>query len=612
MAVVVSPHPPPRHPLHVPGKSDVAAADSHSHLAHLLTGCTDMSQLKQLHAHTLRTVPHGSPGSLFLQSRILHFSAGADLNYALRFFDQIKTPNSFMWNTLIRAFAVSKDRKEEAISLFDTMVKDGYVLPDKHTFPFVLKACAYLFAMAEGQQIHAQLLKHGFESDVYVNNSLIHFYGSCGDLGFAQKIFDKMPLRTVVSWNAMIDALVLSGEFSASLELFREMQGFFRPNAYTIQSVLGACAGLGSLSSGMWAHAYALRNSDIIEIDDPLFKASLVEMYCKCGSLELAVQIFDGMLERNINSWNSMILGFAMHGQAHMALRYFSDMVTEHKLIPNSVTFVGVLSACNHRGMVDEGQKYFDVMLNEYHIEPQLEHYGCLVDLLARAGLINEALDVISGMPLKPDAVIWRSLLDACCKKNMGVELSETLAVKVIELGGGDSCGGVYVLLSKVYAAARKWDDVGMIRKLMTDRGVSKEPGCSLIEIGGVAHEFFSGDTTHPQTKEVYEFLGKIEDKLASMGYVPDVSQAPMVDGEAGDEKEQSLRLHSERLAIAFGLLNRKKGDPIRVFKNLRVCNDCHRVTKLVSRMFDVEIIVRDRARFHHFKNGFCSCKDYW
>ncbi|PKI55998.1 hypothetical protein CRG98_023626 [Punica granatum] len=611
MALVVSTRPPPPHTLPGPGKPDGAAWDSHGHLLRLLTECSDMSQLKQIHAHALRTAPLDCPRGLFLQSRILHFSA-ADLEYALRVFGQIENPNTFMWNTLIRAFAVSNDRKEEAISIFETMLSDGSVSPDKHTFPFVLKACAYLFAIAEGQQIHAQLLKRGLGSDVYANNSLIHFYSSCGDLDVAWKMFDKMRHRTVVSWNVMIDALVRSAEFYASLELFREMQRFFRPDGYTIQSVLGACAGLGSLSLGLWAHAYVLRNSDVIEINDPLVNASLVDMYCKCGSLELAVQVFRGMLKRDVNSWNSMILGFAMHGQAYMALRYFSDMITEHNLIPNSVTFVGVLGACNHRGMVDEGRKFFDMMVHEYRVDPQLEHYGCLVDLLARAGLINEALDLVSSMPLKPDAVIWRSLLDACCKKNVGVELSEVLAMKILESGGGDSCSGVYVLLSRVYASARKWDDVGMVRKLMADRGVSKNPGCSLIEIDGVLHKFFAGDTTHPFTKEIYDFLSVIEEKLGSMGYIPDVSQAPMVVDDARREKEQSLMLHSERLAIAFGLLNRKNGTPIRVFKNLRVCNDCHSITKLVSRIFDVEIVVRDRARFHHFKDGFCSCGDYW
>ncbi|KAJ6957994.1 pentatricopeptide repeat-containing protein [Populus alba x Populus x berolinensis] len=387
------------------------------------------------------------------------------------------------------------------------MLQRSSPFPDNHTFPFVLKACAYLFALFEGKQAHAHLLKLGFQSDVYINNSLIHFYASCGSLESAKNVFDKMPQRSLVSWN-------------------------------------------------------------------------------------------------------SMILGFAMHGKGELALECFERMIRISRFVPNSITFVGVLSACNHRYMVNEGRKYFDMMVNEYKIEPQLEHYGCLVDILARAGLIDEALELVSSMPMKPDVVIWRSLLDSCCKRNASVELSENIARQILESEQGDS-SGVYVLLSRVYASASRWNDVGLVRKLMTNNGILKEPGCSLIEVDGVTHEFFAGDTSHPQTKEIYQVLNVVEERLDSTGYKPDYSQAPMVD-ELNTSKRDSLRLHSERLAIAFGLLNLKPGMPIRIFKNLRVCDDCHKVTGLISEIFNVEIIVRDRVRFHHFKDGSCSCMDYW
>ncbi|KAI6686480.1 hypothetical protein NL676_032393 [Syzygium grande] len=584
MALTTSPQPPPRS-LSVPTKPNLADPyHHHGRLLQLVNDCSDIAHLKQIHAQALRTAATTHDlRAHFLHSRILHVSSSLSIDYARRVFRHVESPNAFMWNALIRACAQSGDRKEEAISLLRGMLEDGSVSPDQYTFPFALKACAYLFALSEGKQVHAQAWKHGLGPDVYVNNSLVHFYASCGVLEDAKKVFGKMPERSAVSWNAVIDALVRFGEFNAAMESFHEMQMLFEPDGYTMQSVLSACAGLGSLSLGMWAHAYSLRKCDEHVVDDVLVQSSLVDMYCR--------------------------ICYAWTGQK--ALDYFVLMVMEERLMPNSVTFVGVLSACNHKGMVDEGRSYFDKMINEYSIEPQLEHYGCLVDLLARAGLIDEALDLISGMPFKPDAVIWRSILDACWKKNAGIELSEEVAMQILA-SGGDSCSGVYVLLSRVYASASRWDDVALIRKLMTDRGVTKEPGCSLVEIDGTFHEFFAGDTTHPQTEDIYQALKEIEEKLESAGYVPDVSQAPMVDGEHSEEKEQSLRLHSERLAIAFGLLNRKQGTPIRIIKNLRVCNDCHKVTKLISRIFNVEIIVRDRARFHHFKDGLCSCRDYW
>ncbi|GMY26094.1 pentatricopeptide repeat-containing protein At1g59720, chloroplastic/mitochondrial isoform X1 [Fagus crenata] len=583
---------------------------NHNRLLLLLNECTYMSQLKQIHAHTLRTTTSThNPHTLFLYSRILHFSSLADFDYASRVFDQVQNPNSFMWNTLMRACARSFDRKEEAIQLYYRMLEEGIVMPDKHTFPFVLKACAYLFALFEGKQVHAHVLKLGYDSDVYINNSLIHLYGTCGCLDIAQKVFDIMPERSVVSWNVMIDAYVRLGEFDTALKLFREMQNMFEPDGYTMQSVISACAGLGALSLGMWTHACALRKCGGDAFDDVLVNNCLVDMYCKCGSWEIAQQVFERMAKRDVNSWNSMILGLAMHGKAEAALEYFVRMRTE-RFVPDSITFVGVLSACNHRGMVSEGRKYFDMMITEYKIEPKLEHYGCLVDLLARAGLIDEALNLVSDMPIKPDVVIWRSILDACCKKNAGVELSEEMASQILESEGGD-CSGVYVLLSRVYASASRWDDVGLVRKLMIDKGVTKEPGCSSIEMNGTSHEFFAGDTSHPQSKEIYQVLDVIEERLKSVGHVPDFSQAPMVD-ELNNEKQHALKLHSERIAIAFGLLRLKPGMPIHIFKNLRVCDDCHKVTKLISRIYNVEIIVRDRARFHHFKDGTCSCMDYW
>ncbi|CAN0925812.1 Pentatricopeptide repeat-containing protein At1g59720, chloroplastic/mitochondrial [Linum grandiflorum] len=573
-----------------------SSLDFHDRLLRRLNQCTSMSQLKQLHAQTLRSsLGANSPKTLFLQSRILHFTSLNDLDYAHKVLHQIETPNSFMWNTLIRACAQSNDRKDHAFMVFDQMLLKGTASPDNHTFPFVLKACSYLFALSEGKQAHGQLVKRGLESDTYIANSLIHFYGSCCCLEMARKVFDKMPKRTVVSWNVMIDSFVRLGEYQTALEFFVQLQHeSFEPDGYAIQSVLNACGGLTALSLGMWVHAYVIRvGLDLAR--DVLVNNSLVDMYCKCGALELAMQVFKTMEKKDLASWNSMILGFAMHGKSELALEYFDTMVKKYRILPNSVTFVGVLSACNHRFMVNDGRKYFDLMVNEYKIEPRLEHYGCLVDILARAGLVDEALDLISTMHIKPDAVIWRSLLDACCKNAASIELSGEMASQILKLGGSDS-SGVYVLVSKVYASASRWNDVGLIRKLMADNGIAKQPGCSLIEIDGITHELFAGDTSHPRTKHIYQALKVIEERLESAGYTPD----------------SSLRLHSERLAIALGLISVKPGTPIRIFKNLRVCNDCHQVTKLISKMFDVEIIVRDRARFHQFKHGLCSCMDCW
>ncbi|CAL8093989.1 unnamed protein product [Prunus armeniaca] len=522
MVLAITPTPRPHHhlPLHSSNNGD-SRTHLHTHLLHLLNECTNMSQLKQIHAHTLRATSTTNPHTLFLHSRILHFSSLADLNYAFRVFNQIENPHSFMWNTLLRACARSSQRVEQAMLLYCRMLAEGAAMPDQYTFPFVLRACAYLFALSEGKQAHANAVKLGFDSDVYINNSLIHLYASCGRLELAKKVFEKMRERSVVSWNVMIDSFVRAGEFETALKLFGEMQKKFEPDGYTMQSIINACAGLGALYFGMWAHAYVLRKCDGGLANDILINSSLIDMYCKCGSLEIAQQVFDRMPKRDVTTWNYMILGFAMHGQAEAALKYFERLVKKETFAPNSITFVGVLSACNHRGMVNEGRKFFDMMVNKYRIEPRLEHYGCLADLLARAGFIEEALNLVTTMPMKPDIVIWRSLLDACSKQHASVELSEEVARQILESTGGQGgvSSGVYVLLSRVYASASRWNDVGSIRKLMTDDGVAKEPGCSLIEIDGVTHEFFAGDTSHPRSREIYRVLDVVKERLEVMGH---------------------------------------------------------------------------------------------
>ncbi|XP_076900532.1 pentatricopeptide repeat-containing protein At1g59720, chloroplastic/mitochondrial, partial [Bidens hawaiensis] len=415
-----------------------------------------------------------------------------DLHYALRFFHaHIHNPNSFAWNTIIRACARSTHHKQLAIQLYQNMmlVSSSTDAPDYHSFPFVLKACAYFFAFSEGKQLHVHLLKLGFASDVYINNSLIHFYASCGSLEHARQVFDEMPQRSVVSWNVMINALVHLDEFDDALMCFHEMQQrIFKAD------VLRACAGLGALSLGMWAHAYVLRNK--MADDDVLVNIYLLEMYCKCGSLDDARFVFERMVRRDVTSWNAMIHGFAMHGQAVAALKYLRRMVDEAKVTPNSITFSGVLSACRHSGMVNEGRNYFKVMTTRYGIEPVLEHYGCLVDLLARAGLIGEALDAVSSMPMKPDVVIWRSILDACSKRSISMGVEEAMAKSIMESEEGS---GAYMLFLRVYAVARKWDEVGAVRKLMVDKGVAKEPGCNTIEIDGVTHDWGCGDVSLSQ-----------------------------------------------------------------------------------------------------------------
>lgn len=521
---------------------------------------------------------------------------------------------------LLRSLARSRraDLAHRALLLFRSLQSTPSPPPPHVSLPAVLSAAAFLSALPEGRQLHALAAKLGLApSHTVVANSLLHLYSSCGLPGAALDLFRRIPDRSLVSWNTAVDALVGNGDHLAALDLFREMQRDteLAPDAYTVQSVLGACAGAGALSLGVYAHALLLRelggDGDGEAVSrDMLINNSLVDLYGKCGALELAQQVFDRMPARDLASWNVMILTLANHGRVCESVELFDRMTQVEKMAPNAITFVAVLSACNHGGLVEEGRRYFAMMVDQYRIKPRIEHYGCMVDLLARAGFIEEALDIVAGMNCRPDAIIWRSLLDACCKKNAGLELTEAMAKLALEVPD-DAVSGVYVLLSRVYASAQRWNDVGMVRRLMVEEGVKKEPGFSSIEMDGLVHQFVAGDTSHPQSEAIYEKLDEIQLKLTSAGYKPDLSEAPLV-ASIDNAKGAALRLHSERLAISFGLLNATPGAPIRILKNLRVCKDCHTISKLISKLYGVEIIVRDRIRFHHFKDGSCSCKDYW
>ncbi|KAG9134404.1 hypothetical protein Leryth_025728 [Lithospermum erythrorhizon] len=467
-------------------------------------------------------------------------------------------------------------------------------------------------------------------------NSMITCYCKLGDVDSARLVFDRSPVKDVVSWNAMIDGYCKAGrlmdaeelfmqirvgrnvitwntmiagyvhcrEFGKAINVFREMQAEgLRATEVTMVSLLSACAHLGALELGDWIHNYIRRKR--LRVDVVLGNA-LIDFYCKCGSLDAALDVFHGMGERNIYCWNSIIVGLGMHGYGKEAIEVFTTMEKE-SVKPDGVTFVGLLCACSHSGLVSVGRSYFSQMCSVYGIEPGIEHYGCMVDLLGRAGCLQEALQLVESMPMKPNAVIWGSLLRAChAHKNttVGVKVTQHL----LELDPRD--GGNYVFLSNLYASMNRWSDVDMCRKLMIDRGVHKTPGCSAIELDNIVHEFVAGDTSHPQFPQINAFLEDIAIELQKNSYEPDTTS--VLHDIEHEEKETAVRYHSERIAVAFGLMNTPPGKVIRVVKNLRTCNDCHSAIKLISLVYKREIIMRDRNRFHHFRNGLCSCNDYW
>lgn len=531
------------------------------------------------------------------------------------------------------------------------MLRLELVEPNQFTFPSVLKACARSGTIEEGIQIHGQIIKRGLQSDGFVLSNLVRMYVLCGFMEAARQLFDrrfdsddawsestdvevrqglvvlwnvmvdgylrlgavedarwmfsKMPQRSVVSWNGMIAGYAQNCFFEDALEMFHEMQmAGVSPNYVTLVSVLPAISRLGVLGLGKWVHTYAMKKD--IEMNDELVSA-LIDMYSKCGSIGPALQVFEeGLSWKNAATWSAIIGGLAMHGRAKEAIEHFLKM-EQTGVTPTDVTFIGLLSACSHAGLVDEGRSYFSKMIRVYGLSPQIEHYGCMVDLFGRAGLLEEAEEVVLNMPMKPDDVIWKALLGAC-KIHGNVEMGERVGKRLVELVPHDS--GCYVLLSNLYASLGNWNAVSKVRLMMKERDILKDPGCSWIEIDGMTHEFLVQDDSHPRTNEIHSMLEEMADRLRSIGYAPDASQVLLNIDE--EERESTLFNHSEKIAIAFGLISTSQSTTLKVVKNLRMCGDCHSSIKLISKLYARKIIVRDRNRFHHFEDGFCSCGDYW
>eukprot|EP01018_Ginkgo_biloba_P037418 Gb_09410 [translate_table: standard] len=535
-------------------------------------------------------------------SLVAMYAKCSNLEIARHLFDTMSRRDVVSWNAMIAGYA-QNGYTYEALTLFHQMQVEG-VKPNQVTLLSIIPLCADIGDLQQGKGIHDYIIRRGFESIVTVGTALIHMYAKCGCIEIARQLFDKMSERNVISWNAMIAGYAQNGHGNEALILFNQLQlADVKANSMTMVNVLQACAHLGVLKQGKWIHDYIIRNG--LESDVFLVTA-LIDMYAKCGSIETARLLFDRMSERDVVSWSAMIAGYGMHGHAKDALDLFFQM-QQAGVRPNDITFIGVLSACSHAGLVNDGWQYFECMSRDYCITPTTKHYACMVDLLGRAGHLYEAQVFIEKMPLKPDTSVWGALLGAC-RIHCNIELGKRVAECLFYLEPENA--GFYVLLSNIYAASGKWDDVAKIRTMMKDRGVKKTPGCSLIEVSNRVHAFLVGDRSHPQSEKIYAMLETLAGQMKEAGYAPNTN---FVLHDVEEEmKEHLLSCHSEKLAIAFGLINTSAGTPIQITKNLRVCDDCHSATKFISKIVRRDIIVRDANRFHHFKDGLCSCGDYW
>lgn len=557
---------------------------------------------KGVHGRVLKTCyemdPHVGVGLLQLYTQL------GDMSDALKVFNEVPKNDVIPWSFMIARYG-QNGFCSEAVDLFIRM-RQAFVVPNEFTLTSILNACAIGKCYGLGKQIHGLVVKDGFDLEVYVTNALIDVYAKCEKMDSAVKLFDELSSKNEVSWNTIIVGYANLGDGEEALSMFREaLRNQVSVTEVTCSSAIGACASLASMELGVQVHGLAIKtnNAEKVAVNN-----SLIDMYAKCGDIKDAQSVFDEMETKDVPSWNALISGYSTHGLSREALRIF-DIMKDSDCKPNGLTFLGVLSGCSNAGLIDEGQGCFESMVRDHGIEPCIEHYTCMVRLLGKSGQLEKAMKLIERIPYEPSVMIWRAMLSASIVQN-NVEFAKRSAEEILKINPKDEA--TYVLLSNMYAGAKQWAEVASVRRSMKDKGVKKEPGLSWIEHQGDVYYFGVGMLSHhPDMKLINGMLEWLNMKAKRAGYVPD-RNAVLLDMDE-EEKDKRLWVHSERLALAFGLVRMPLSrNRILIIKNLRICSDCHSAMKAISSIVQRDLVIRDMNRFHHFHAGVCSCGDHW
>lgn len=564
-------------------------------------GLDDIIFGQQVHAFVVKT---NFVWNVFVGNALLDFySKHGRVVEARKLFDEMPELDGVSYNVIITCYAWDGQLKD-SLDLFRELQFTRF---DRRQFPFatLLSIAANTMDLEMGRQIHSQAVVSTANLEILVGNSLVDMYAKCGKFEEAKTIFSNLAHRSTVPWTAMISGYVQKGLHEEGLKLFNEMHRTnISADQATFASILRASANLTSLSLGKQLHSFVIRSGFMSNV---FCGSALLDMYAKCGSLKDALQSFQEMPERNPVSWNALISAYAQNGDGDGTLKSFKQMI-HSGFQPDSVSFLSVLSACSHCGLVDEALRYFNAMTEIYGLVPKREHYASMVDVLCRSGRFDEAENLMSQMSFEPDEIMLSSVLNSC-RIHKNQELAKKAADRLFNMEELRDAAP-YVSMSNIYAAAGNWESVGKVKKAMRDRGVRKVPAYSWVEIKHKIHVFSANDKSHPQMREIMRKIDMLAKQMEKEGYKPDTSCAlHNVDEEI---KLESLKYHSERLAIAFALISTPEGSPILVMKNLRACTDCHAAIKVISKIVERDITVRDSSRFHHFRDGFCSCGDYW
>ncbi|KAF8684368.1 hypothetical protein HU200_044257 [Digitaria exilis] len=565
-----------------------------------------------------------APDARAYNALIRAYSWRGPFHAATNVFAKMPTRDVVAWNAMLAGYA-QHGMYEHAIAHLLDMQANDRLRPNASTLVSLLPLLAQREALPRGASVHAYCLRACLdqkEEQVLVGTALLDMYAKCKHLVYACRVFHGMAVRNEVTWNSLLSMYAKAGLINETMALFDEMavkdtvsygallSGYVQngkaeeafivfkkmqacnvePDVATMVSLIPACSHLAALQHGRCSHGSVVVRGFASETS---ISNALIDMYAKCGRIDLSRQVFDKMAARDIVSWNTMIAGYGIHGLGKEATTLFLGMKNQG-FAPDDVTFICLISACSHSGLVTEGKHWFNMMTQKHAIPPRMEHYICMVDLLARGGFLDEAYQFIQSMPLKADVRVWGALLGAC-RIHKNIDLGKQVS-RMIQKLGPEGTG--------------RFDEAAEIRVTQKVKGFKKSPGCSWIEINGSLHAFVGGDQSHPRAADIYQELDNILIDIKKLGYQADTSFV-LQDLEE-EEKEKALLYHSEKLAIAFGILSLGEDKAIFVTKNLRVCGDCHTAIKYMTLVRNRAIIVRDANRFHHFKNGQCSCGDFW
>lgn len=593
--------------------SPTTFVDHTPYIIRLLRDSCDIVSVSSAHSTLLKS---GASSRLSTSNHLINaYVRCRSAPNARKVLDEMPETNVVSWTSLM-AGCVDAERSCEAAALFVAMGRRG-IPANSFTFATAVNACSRLADLAMGRILHARVEIVGLNSDIVISTALIDMYGKSNFLGDARVVFDRMSERNVVSWGSMIAACAQNACGNEALALFREFLGTrpasgLSPNHFMFSSAVNACASVGRLGLGRSTHGAVTRyghdTNDVIA-------GALIDMYAKCGFIEYSRKVFNRIGSPSLVPFTAMIVAAAKYGLASYAFKLFDEM-QGHGLRPNNVTLLGILHACSHAGRVDAGLKYLKSMQRDYGIEPCVKHYTCAVDMLGRAGRLDEAYGLAKEVKAEGgDALMLWSALLSSSRTHGRVDIADEAGKRIAEFDR--DVAGAFVVMSNTYVSVGQLEKAADVWSELRRRGIRKEPGCSWVEIKDVAYVFYAGEISSAGNRgsEVMELLEELEGRMRERGYVGRRS-GWVFDGagEGGEEegKRVMVGVHSEKLALGFGLISIPKGVTIRVMKNLRMCRDCHEEFKMISDIVGREFVVRDLNRFHHFKFGYCTCGDYW